>query len=121
VLDEIVGNLPPVGDRQRRSHAHLVDHTDERTRSHRWPDGEDSHPHDASLRLGDDDRRGGNEEQVAEKVGVVASGLWICAIARQQADGGIEIGQAGASDVNLQEVASDAMCSERAAGGLLQG
>ena len=122
VLDELVGNSPPFGGIQLRpSEAQLVDDSDEGTRSYRGPDGEDSRANHSTVCLGDDDRRGGNEEQVAEKVGVVPSGIWILATGRQKADGGIEIGQAGASDVNLHEVASGAMCSERAAGGLRQG
>ena len=103
VLDEIVGGLSPFGGAQRPfHHGQLVDHADERSRSHRWPDGEDSHAHHASFALGDDNRRRGNEEQVTQVVGVVARGSRIGAIVRQQADGSIEIGQTGASDVNLQ-------------------
>ena len=104
MLDDLVGNPAPVGGVQRRlRQAQLVDDADEGTGPHRWPDGEDSHADHSSFGLGDDDRRGGNEEQVAQVVRVVALGSRIGLVARQQADGGVEIGQSGAADVNLHE------------------
>ena len=103
VLDEVVGGASPLGGVQQRfCGPELVDDTDERSRPHRWPDGEDSHADHSSLGLGNDDRCGGNEEKVAQEVGVAASGVWIGVGARKDANGGVEIGQAGAADVNLQ-------------------
>ena len=102
VLDDVVGGASPLGGVQRRFRGpELVDNADEGTRSHRWPDGEDSHAHHSSLCLGDDDRRGGDEEEVAEEVCLAACGVWI-GVARKDANGGVQIGQAGAADVNLQ-------------------
>ena len=96
MLDDVVGGASPLGGVQRRFRGpELVDNADEGTRSHRWPDGEDSHAHHSSLCLGDDDRRGGDEEEVAEEVCLAASGVWIGVGARKDANGGVQIGQAG--------------------------
>ena len=104
MLDDRVGNPSPVGGVQVHSRqAQLVDDADEGTGTHRWPEGEDSHANHPTLGLGDDDRRGGNEEQVAQIVGVVALGSRIGLVVRQQSDGGVEIGQSGAADVNLHK------------------
>ncbi len=102
MLDEIVGNPAPFGGVQRRSiETQLVDDADEWTGSHRWPDGKDSNADHASLGLGNDDRRGGNEEQVAQVVDVIALGVRIGIVVRKHADGGVKIGQTGGADVNL--------------------
>ena len=104
MLDDRVGNPSPVGGVQFHSRqAQLVDDADEGTGPHRWPEGEDSHANHSTLGLGDHDGRGGNEEQVAQIVGVVALGSRIGLVARQQSNGGVEIGQSGAADVNLHE------------------
>ena len=75
MLDDLVSNPSPLGGGQRhaRCHPELIDHSDERTRPHRWPDGEDPHADHPPLQLGNGDRRGGNEEQVSEVVGVLTS------------------------------------------------
>jgi len=104
MLDDRVGNPSPFGGVQFHSRqAQLVDDADEGTGPHRWPEGEDSHANHPTFGLGDNDRRGGNEEQVAQIVGVVALGSRIGLVARQQSDGGVEIGQSGAADVNLHK------------------
>ena len=103
MLDELVGNSPPFGGVQlRSSQAHLVDDSDEGTRSHRGPDGEDSRANHPSVCLGHENRGRGNEEQVTQEVGVVALAERIGIGAGKNAGGGVEIGQSGAADVNLQ-------------------
>ena len=94
----------PFGGVQRRClrDSQLVDNADEGTGPYRGPDGEDSHADHSSLDLGDDDRRGGNEEQGAQVVGVVAL-VSLSARLRKNADGGVEIGETGAADVYLHE------------------
>ncbi len=119
MLDDVVGGTAPVGGVQRRwlRGPQLVDDSDEGTRSHRGPNGEDSDANDSSIRLGDDDRRGGDEQEVAQVVGRVLALVRRFGLAtRQQADGGVEIGESGAADVNLHESLSGAKRSERAAG-----
>ena len=117
MLDDLVGNPAPVGGlQQRRSRdSQLVDDTDEGTRSHRGPQGENSDSHDLPIRIRRDDGRGGNVEQVAQVVSVVAPGLRIGVVKRKDADGGVKIGESGGADVNLHEGLSGAIRSERAA------
>jgi hypothetical protein len=102
VLDDCVGNSSPLGGVQQRClrDSQLVDDSDEGTRPHRGPDGEDSCADHASLELCDGDRRCGNEEQVAQVVDVVTPAFLIV-IARKNADSGDEIGMTGAADVYL--------------------
>ena len=104
MLDNPVGNSSPVGGAQVCSlcDSELVDNADEGTRPHRWPDGKDAYAHHASLALGNGNRRRRNEEQVAQVVDVVAGPL-VIDVARKRAYGGVEIGETGASDVNLHE------------------
>ncbi len=117
MLDDLVGDPTPVGGFQhRRSRdSQLVDDTDEGTRSHRGPQGEDSDPHDLPINFRGDDRRGRDEEQVTQIIGVVAPGLGIGAAKRKNADCGVKIGESGVADVNLHEGLSGAIRSERAA------
>jgi hypothetical protein len=104
VLDDGIAGTSPLGGVQLASREpQLVDHADEGTRSHRGPDAQDSHADDSPFRLGDGDRRGGNVKQVAQELGVLGPGSRIGAVVPDEADGGIEIGRAGAADVNLHE------------------
>ena len=104
MLDDRVASCSPLGGVQLAARkSQLVDHADEGTRSHRGPDAQDSHADHPTSRLGDDDRRGWNVEQVAQDVGVPVPGSGSGAIMRHEADGGVEIGRSGATDVNLHE------------------
>lgn len=102
MLDDCVGDPSWLGGVQhlRLCDSQLVDDADEGTRPHRWPDGEDTHTDHASFELGNGDRGGGNEEQVAQVVDVVAPASLVVII-RKNADDGIEISQTGAADVYL--------------------
>src|SRR5439155_12288654 len=76
----------------------LVDHADEGTGTDRWTDGEDSHADQPPLRDRNDNRRRGNEEEMPESIRLVALCLPVARLARNQADGCVDIGQAGAAD-----------------------
>ena len=104
MLDDCVGDSSSLGGVQRRRlrDSQLVDDADEGTGPHRQPDGEDPYTDHASLELGDGDRRGGNEEQIAQVVDVVAPVILIV-IARKDANNGGEITEIGAADVYLHE------------------
>jgi hypothetical protein len=105
VLDEIVGDPSPVGGAQPIGRdSQLVDHAHEWAGSNRGPEGDHAHAHDSSIDIGDDDRRRGDEEQVAQELRVVSPGFMILVgAARQQADGSVQIGELGGADVNLHE------------------
>lgn len=103
MLDDLIAGVAPIGGVQPFTRqAQLVDHADERTGSHGRPDAQDSEPHDPAPGLGDDDRRGGDVEEVAEEVDVIAPAFVIGPVRRQQSDGGIEIGRSGVADESLQ-------------------
>ena len=78
--------------------AQLVDNADEWTGTDRWTDRENPDADQAPLRDRNDDRRRGNEEKMSEPVRLVALLLPIGRVARNQAYGGVDIGQAGAAD-----------------------
>src|SRR5690606_7676049 len=54
VIDDLVDDPTPVGIVKLRlpRDSQLVDDADEGTRSHRWPDGENTHADDPSIGLG---------------------------------------------------------------------
>jgi hypothetical protein len=104
MLDDRVGSMSLLGGVQLATReSQLVDNADERTRSHRGPDAQDSHADHSTSGLGDDDRRRRDIEEVAQEVGVRRPGIPIGAIMSHKADGGVEIGRSGAADVNLHE------------------
>ena len=104
MLDDCIACVAPAGGIQLRPcEPQLVDHADEGTGSHRWPDAEDSHADHLTFGLGDDDRRGGNIEEVAQEVGVPVPVHRIVAVGRDESNGGVEIGRSGVADVNLHE------------------
>ena len=86
VLDEIVGDRPPVGGAQRS--AAIPSSSITPTKGPDLTDGlmEDSHTHHSPFDLGNDDRRGGNEEEVAQEVRIVAPiGLGVVGAKRRTA------------------------------------
>ena len=102
MLDDCVGDPSSLGGVLHLclGDSQLVDNADEGTRPHRWPDGENTHADHSSINLGNGDRRGWNEEQVAQVVDVVTPASLVV-IMRKHADDGIEIGHTGAADVYL--------------------
>ncbi len=102
MLDDRVGNPSSLGGIQHLClrDPQLVDGADEGTGPHRRPDGENTNADRASLDLGDEDRRGWNEEQAAQVIDVVTPAALVV-IVRKHADDGIQIGQTGAADVYL--------------------
>ena len=104
VLDDRIAGMSPLGGVQLASREpQLVDHADEGTRSHGGPDAQDSHADHPTSGLGDDERRGGDIEEVAQEVGVLVPCSRIDVGGSHKADGGVEIGRSGAADVNLHE------------------
>jgi hypothetical protein len=107
MLDDRIACVAPAGGVQLcPCEPQLVDHADEGTGSHRWPDAEDSNADHLAFGLGDDDRRGGNIEEVAQEVGVPVPVYLIVAVGRDESNGGVEIGRSGVADVNLHETPS---------------
>ena len=103
MLDDHVGNCLPVGGRRTRSlQSQLVDDSDEGTRSHRWPDGQDSDADDSPLGFGDDDRRGRNGEKLAQEADVPTLGIRLGTVDRHEANGSVEISVPSGSNVYLQ-------------------
>ena len=104
MLDDCIAGVAPIGGVQPLSRqTQLVDQADKGTGSHRWPDAQDPHANHLPFGLGDDDRRGGDVEEVAKEVGVLVPGFRIGPVGRHESDGGVEIGRSGVSDVNLHE------------------
>lgn len=103
MLDDLVGDTASRGGVQcgRRCGSHLVDHADEWAASHRRPYGEDSDSDHLAVRLGDDDRRGGDEEEVAEEVRRILARPGLDVGRRDESGGGIEIRESGAADAEL--------------------
>jgi hypothetical protein len=96
-------------------HSELIDDADERTRTDRGTDREDPDADDPAIRLGDDHGGRRHEEEVAEPIGVLALLIRIGRVPHQDADGGVDIGQAGAADVILHGGLSGAKRSASAA------
>ena len=102
MLDDRVAGVAPLGGVQLRPRqTQLVDDADERARSQRRPDAQDSQADHPSSGLGDEDRRGGDVQEVAEEVGVPVPGSVIGLGIRHQSDGGVEISRSGGADENL--------------------
>ena len=116
MIDDLVDDPASVGVVKLRHprDSQLVDHADEGTGLNRWPDGEDTHADHLPIRLRDDDRGGGNEQEVAQVVHV-QPGIHIRRVARHEAGGRVEIGMSSGSDVYLHEGLSGAIRSGRAA------